>query len=200
MAPPDSRFIGTATPNTFAMILHVYLVDSMLREVHPSYSSTVAALAEGKHRYQQAAGKFYCDCTKNNNACGATTQIDCANLGGEWVSTSRTKNPKTGVEQDNYPLLVPRWRSSSYVDEQGVAQPNNKKVGDKSYINVNLKFTYVEWEDTNQGNKQRLSRDECMPLVIASPNNFPTPKERKLGSIVYEPAYATVVAAQNPTN
>jgi hypothetical protein len=35
-----------------------------------------------------------------------------------------------------------------------------------------------------------------MPLVIASPNNFPTPKERKIGSILYNPAYAKVVAAQ----
>jgi len=84
------------------------------------------------------------------------------------------------------------------VKDSGGAVMATEIVGDHSFINQNIPFGLVEWEDTNQANRQRTNRDDCMPLVIASPNNFPIPKERKIGSILYSPAYSTVVAAQNP--
>jgi hypothetical protein len=51
----------------------------------------------------------------------------------------------------------------------------------------------VEYEDINVGNKQRLSSNECMPLIVATPNTFPTPKVRSVGTIQYNPTYATIV-------
>ena len=45
--------------------------------------------------------------------------------------------------------------------------------------------------------KQRVEVNECMPLIIASPNQFPTPKYRQAGAIVYLPSYSVVSAAQD---
>ena len=89
------------------------------------------------------------------------------------------------------------------IFEKEVLDAGGKAVGqtasgDSRFLSQNVPFSICEWEDTNQANRQRSNRDDCMPLVIASPNNFPIPAERKIGAIIYQPAYATVVAAQNP--
>jgi hypothetical protein len=60
---------------------------------------------------------------------------------------------------------------------------------DLQYINM----LAVEYEDINVGNKQRLSSNECMPLIVATPNTFPTPKVRSVGTVSYNPTYATIV-------
>jgi hypothetical protein len=105
-------------------------------------------------------------------------------------------DPATGQKLKN---LFPSGSRKHFVtDDKGQVISAGTVQTDKKYITKNIPFGLCEWEDTNQGNKQRISRDECMPLVIASPNNFPTPKERKVGAIIYNPAYATVAAAQNP--
>lgn len=57
------------------------------------------------------------------------------------------------------------------------------------YINM----LAIEYEDINIGNKQRLSSNECMPLIVATPNTFPTPKVRSVGTVSYNPTYATIV-------
>jgi hypothetical protein len=51
----------------------------------------------------------------------------------------------------------------------------------------------VEYEDINVANKQRINSNECMPLIVATPNTFPTPKVRAIGTINYNPTYATIV-------
>lgn len=165
----NDRLTGTITENNYWMILHYYLVDSFLQESYPQYATTVKELALGAHRYQQPNG------------------------------LAVNRQTRKGVYSEN---LFPNATESSEVhhikNSLGGSTPVLVSKRDNSYLNLNLLFTFCEFEDTNTGNKQRNTRDECMPLVIASPNNFPTPKERKLGSILYEPAYAKVVAAQNP--
>lgn len=54
-------------------------------------------------------------------------------------------------------------------------------------------MSMVEYEDTNYGNKQRVPTNECVPLVVTTPNSFPTPKSRIAGTISYNPSYATIV-------
>ena len=108
-----------------------------------------------------------------------------------------TKNLTTGVEQLGKNIFKMGTQTILEKQSDGSTVQHKTVTGDMRFINKNIAFSFAEWEDTNQGNKQRISRDECMPLVIASPNNFPIPKERKLGAIVYSPSYATVVAAQD---
>ena len=85
-----------------------------------------------------------------------------------------------------------------------LSQLNNKSHefqhlldGKNGYIRLGTRFTSVHFEDINKEERQRVSTDECMPLVIASPNNFPTPRKREIGAILYSPAYSKVVIA-NP--
>jgi len=73
----------------------------------------------------------------------------------------------------------------------------NQKGG---FIGQNIILSNVQYEDTNVENRQRKEVNECMPLVIASPNQFPTPKSRQTGAIVYEPTYSTVASAQSPSS
>lgn len=54
-------------------------------------------------------------------------------------------------------------------------------------------LSMVEYEDVNYGNKQRVPTNECIPLVVTTPNSFPTPKQRTAGTISYNPTYATIV-------
>jgi hypothetical protein len=152
--------------NTFWFILHYYMIDWFLGVTNPQSTSTIEKLKAGQHKYQDPHGTGYVWDT------GA----------GRWV---QTKN-----------LFPSGARVNVIKDDMGRVISRGVVKTDKKYIDRNIPFGLCEYEDTNTGNKQRISRDECMPLVIASPNNFPTPKERKIGSIVYNPAYATVVAAQ----
>lgn len=54
-------------------------------------------------------------------------------------------------------------------------------------------FMAIEYEDINADGKQRVATNECLPLIVATPNTFPTPKTREIGTISYNPTYATVV-------
>jgi len=166
---PNDRLTGTITENNYWIILHYYLVDSFLQESFPQYAATIRELALGAHRYQQPNG-FAVNRQTRKYAYSE-------NLFPNATESSQVHYVKNSLGGST-PVLVPKR--------------------DNSYLNKNMLFNFCEFEDTNTANKQRNTRDECMPLVIASPNNFPTPKERKLGSILYSPAYAKVVAAQNP--
>ena len=168
-AAPNSRLTGTITENNFWLILHYYLIDSFLQEQFPEFAQDIKELGMQRHRYQQPNG-----------------YARDKDTGAPVYSENLFPSVKESVKSIHY------VKNASGAPVAAVPQP----TADKNYINKNMLFTFCEWEDTNQGNKQRNTRDECMPLVIASPNNFPTPKERKIGSILYNPAYAKVVAAQ----
>jgi hypothetical protein len=57
-----------------------------------------------------------------------------------------------------------------------------------------IDFLSCEYEDINVGNKQRVTTNECMPLIVATPNTFPTPRVRAVGTINYNPTYSPIVA------
>jgi len=56
-----------------------------------------------------------------------------------------------------------------------------------------VSFMSIDFIDLNITNKQRISTNECMPLIVTVPNSFPTPKARTLGTIAYNPTYATII-------
>lgn len=59
--------------------------------------------------------------------------------------------------------------------------------------NLWVDFHACEYEDINIGNKQRVATSDCMPLIVATPTTFPTPKTRQQGTIAYNPTYATII-------
>jgi hypothetical protein len=59
--------------------------------------------------------------------------------------------------------------------------------------NASITLSTIEYEDINVNNRQRSSVNECMPLVVTTPNSFPTPRTRATGTIAYNPTYATIV-------
>jgi hypothetical protein len=50
----------------------------------------------------------------------------------------------------------------------------------------------IEYEDINAGNKQRISSNACIPLIVTTPNSFPAPKVRSTGTINYNPTVVIV--------
>jgi hypothetical protein len=72
--------------------------------------------------------------------------------------------------------------------------PNTSSIymGHGGYVfkdNDFVNFFSAEFEDININNKQRVSSNECMPLIVTTPNSFPTPKVRAVGTIAYNPTY-----------
>jgi hypothetical protein len=55
-----------------------------------------------------------------------------------------------------------------------------------------LLISSCQYEDINIGNKQRTGGNECIPLVVTTPNSFPTPKTRAVGTIAYNPSYSPI--------
>jgi len=60
------------------------------------------------------------------------------------------------------------------------------------YTNNYLLFSACGYEDINVSNKMRTSSNECMPLIVAAPERFPTPKQRVVSTIAYNPTYSTI--------
>jgi hypothetical protein len=58
----------------------------------------------------------------------------------------------------------------------------------KTFITLNT----LAFEDINIGNKARVATNECIPLVVTTPNSFPIPSSRSIGSIAYTPTYSPI--------
>ena len=50
----------------------------------------------------------------------------------------------------------------------------------------------VGFEDINVGGKARVADNECVPLVVTTPNSFPVPSQRAIGTIQYNPTYSPI--------
>ena len=57
---------------------------------------------------------------------------------------------------------------------------------------VYMRMNTLAYEDTNLGNKARVATNECIPLVVATPNTFPMPSARAIGTINYNPTYSPI--------
>ncbi len=55
-------------------------------------------------------------------------------------------------------------------------------------------FNSCFYEDINTDGKNRTPSSECLPLVVTQPNTFPIPRTRQVGSLLFNPAYTTVVS------
>jgi hypothetical protein len=62
----------------------------------------------------------------------------------------------------------------------------------QDYDNCSQIIASCEYEDINVGQKQRVPSAECIPLIVTTPNSFPTPKVRSVGTINYNPSYSTI--------
>lgn len=58
--------------------------------------------------------------------------------------------------------------------------------------NVYVLLNTIAYEDINVGNKARVASNECIPLVVTTPNSFPIPSTRAIGSINYNPTYSPI--------
>lgn len=78
-----------------------------------------------------------------------------------------------------------------------LSKSNGVYLANGGYIFQNfdrVQLLAAEYVDVNIGDKQRtIGTDGCLPLIVATPNNFPTPKVRAVGTISYNPTYATIV-------
>jgi hypothetical protein len=59
----------------------------------------------------------------------------------------------------------------------------------------NIFFTNVAYEDINEDNKVREINNECQPLIVTTPNSFPTPQVRQAGTIIYNPTYSPIIVS-----
>lgn len=50
----------------------------------------------------------------------------------------------------------------------------------------------LAYEDMNLGHKARVSSNDCIPLVVTTPNTFPAPSSRSIGTIIYNPTYSPI--------
>lgn len=86
----------------------------------------------------------------------------------------------------------------SQVYGNTLASSNAIYQGDGGYVfksNAYINLLSVDFEDINVGNKERVATNECMPLIVTTPNTFPTPKTRSVGTITYNPTYSPVLTS-----
>ena len=63
------------------------------------------------------------------------------------------------------------------------------------YVFNNQNFVtlnYVGFEDMNIGGKSRVASNDCIPMVVTTPNSFPVPSARAIGTIMYNPTYSPI--------
>ena len=58
----------------------------------------------------------------------------------------------------------------------------------KTFVNLNA----VSYEDMNTDGKSRVADNSCIPLVVATPQAFPTPSVRSIGTISYNQKYSPI--------
>ena len=60
-------------------------------------------------------------------------------------------------------------------------------------VQQNIFFRNIAYEDLNENQKVREINNECQPLILTTPNSFPTPQIRQAGTIVYNPTYSQII-------
>lgn len=56
-------------------------------------------------------------------------------------------------------------------------------------------FSSCAYEDMNIDGKTRSEANECLPLVVTNPSQFPVPKTKEVGSIKFDPTFQSIVAS-----
>ena len=57
---------------------------------------------------------------------------------------------------------------------------------------ISVPLNYVGYEDMNVGGKARVASNECIPMVVTTPQSFPVPSSRAIGTIMYNPTYSSI--------
>jgi hypothetical protein len=82
--------------------------------------------------------------------------------------------------------------SNQLAGDSGVYRANGGYVFGSGHPDY-LDFMSIGYEDMNVGNKARTANSDCIPLIVTVPSQFPTPKNRAIGTISYNPTYSTIV-------
>lgn len=103
---------------------------------------------------------------------------------------------REAVDETNKNLLVSFFKDLpySYRDWINSSQQGGYVYKNRNPLNDTILFNSVEWVDTNIGNKQRVYSNDCVPLIVTTPNTFTTPKTRTHGTITYNPTLVTIEA------
>jgi hypothetical protein len=93
---------------------------------------------------------------------------------------------KEGVNMNGqYNVAKSIFRQDISVDVKGGYAFSNEDC-------YSLLWPSIEYEDDNSENRARISTAECVPLVVATPDSFPTPARRQLSTLSYTPTYTTI--------
>ncbi len=75
---------------------------------------------------------------------------------------------------------------------KGISQVYNANGGYIFNKDQSINIPLIEYEDINVGQKLRIGSNDCIPLIISTPNSFPIPKSRSTGTISYNPQIVQV--------
>lgn len=79
---------------------------------------------------------------------------------------------------------------ASWDGNQAVYSANGGYCFGSSRDRVSL--NYLGYEDINIGQKARVATNECIPMVVTTPFNFPAPSARAIGTVQYNPTYSPI--------
>ena len=103
----------------------------------------------------------------------------------QYEAFSLKQNTNNAVKQQGLSqIFAGQWR--------GYGQVYNANGGYIFTSSQNLTIPAIEFEDANVGQKMRVGSNDCIPLIVTSPSQFPTPKSRSSGTINYSPTVVPV--------
>ncbi len=80
--------------------------------------------------------------------------------------------------------------SNTLPNSDPIYQGNGGYVfSEQSYVDI---FN-IAGIDLNLSQKARISENSCLPTIVSTPNQFPTPRTRTLSTISYNPTYSTII-------
>jgi hypothetical protein len=113
-----------------------------------------------------------------DNVADYDTIINYYGLQEHWNGTVIDGHYNTSYRRSNY-LNNYLWCNSHSPSLKGSA----------------VAWNNCAWEDTNADEKARVASSECQPLVVTTPNTFPTPKTRAAGAFKFDPTYSHVIVS-----
>jgi hypothetical protein len=92
------------------------------------------------------------------------------------------------ADVSDYDAIINDWKVGNYRNDY---LWNN--IREDRFKASAVAWNNCVWEDSNTDAKTRGADNECQPLVVATPNTFPTPKTRAAGSFKFDPTYTNII-------
>lgn len=208
--------------NTNTGLSSGYSINSIARINQPYEVGEIISLkklSEPLKLNNQDQDNFFASLFSNNpdyynswyNSGAILPYIQASNATNQIRLKTLAKAPNTGLNNFYYPIL------NKYQYEAFMLLQNNGNIaltntltqifngswnGTSQLYNANGGYIFnqgqsidiplVEYEDINVGQKARIGSNDCIPLIVATPNQFPQPKSRTTGTINYNPTVVQV--------